>query len=73
MIDNSRDFTQAVKGALEKTGRYLVAEENDSSKAHQIPKSSTRPLPLGSVLAIVFLGGATIAVVLVVGTLITSR
>ena len=35
VIDNSRDFTQAVKGALEKTGRYLVAEENDSRKAHQ--------------------------------------
>jgi CheY-like chemotaxis protein len=35
VIDNSRDFTRAVKGALEKTGRYVVAEENDSSKAHR--------------------------------------
>jgi CheY-like chemotaxis protein len=35
LIDNSRDFTRAAKVALEKTGRYLVAEENDSRKAHQ--------------------------------------
>jgi CheY-like chemotaxis protein len=35
VIDNSRDFTHAAKVALEKTGRYVVAEENDSRKAHQ--------------------------------------
>ena len=35
IIDNSRDFTRAAKVALEKTGRYIVGEENDSSKAHQ--------------------------------------
>ena len=35
IIDNSRDFTHAAKVALEKTGRYVVREENDSSKAHQ--------------------------------------
>ena len=41
VIDNSRDFTQAVKGALERTGRYVVAQENDSRKAHQICHSHT--------------------------------
>jgi CheY-like chemotaxis protein len=35
IIDNSRDFTHAAKVALEKTGRYVVDEENDSSRAHQ--------------------------------------
>jgi putative two-component system response regulator len=35
IIDNSRDFTRAAKVALEKTGRYIVGEENDASKAHQ--------------------------------------
>jgi two-component system sensor histidine kinase/response regulator len=35
IIDNSRDFTHAAKAALEKTGRYVVEEENDASKAHQ--------------------------------------
>jgi CheY-like chemotaxis protein len=35
IIDNSRDFTHAAKVALEKTGRYLVSEENDASRAHQ--------------------------------------
>jgi CheY-like chemotaxis protein len=42
IIDNSRDFTHAAKVALEKTGRYVVCEENDSSKAHQTA-SSLRP------------------------------
>ena len=35
IIDNSRDFTHAAKVALEKTGRYVVDEENDPSRAHQ--------------------------------------
>ena len=35
IIDNNRDFTHSAKVALEKTGRYLVCEENDASKAHQ--------------------------------------
>jgi CheY-like chemotaxis protein len=39
IIDNSRDFTRAAKVALEKTGRYIVGEENDSSKAHQTARS----------------------------------
>ena len=39
IIDNSRDFTHAAKVALEKTGRYVVEEENDASKAHQTARS----------------------------------
>jgi CheY-like chemotaxis protein len=39
IIDNSRDFTRAAKTALEKTGRYMVAEENNASKAHQTARS----------------------------------
>jgi len=35
IIDNSRDFTRAAKVVLEKTGRYVVGEENDATKAHQ--------------------------------------
>jgi CheY-like chemotaxis protein len=35
IIDDNRDFTQSAKLALEGTGRYLVGEENDASKAHQ--------------------------------------
>jgi CheY-like chemotaxis protein len=35
IIDNNHDFTHSAKLSLEKTGRYFVAEENDSSKAHQ--------------------------------------
>jgi CheY-like chemotaxis protein len=39
IIDNSRDFTHAAKVALEKTGRYVVGEENNASKAHQTARS----------------------------------
>jgi CheY-like chemotaxis protein len=39
IIDNSHDFTHAAKVALEKTGRYVVAEENDSRKAHQTARN----------------------------------
>ena len=35
IIDNNRDFTHSAKLALERTGRYLVYEENDAGKAHQ--------------------------------------
>jgi CheY-like chemotaxis protein len=35
IIDNNRNFTYAAKRALEKTGRYVVGEENDPTKAHQ--------------------------------------
>ena len=35
IIDNNRDFTYSAKRALETTGRYLVCEENDASRAHQ--------------------------------------
>ncbi|MEN3370726.1 MAG: two-component system, OmpR family, response regulator [Verrucomicrobiota bacterium] len=39
IVDNSRDFTHAAKVALEKTGRYVVGEENDASKAHQTARN----------------------------------
>jgi CheY-like chemotaxis protein len=35
IVDNNRDFTHTAKRALEKTGSYLVFEENDATKAHQ--------------------------------------
>ena len=35
IIDNNRDFAHSAKLALERTGRYIVYEENDASKAHQ--------------------------------------
>jgi CheY-like chemotaxis protein len=35
IIDNNRDFAHSAKLALERTGRYIVYEENDGSKAHQ--------------------------------------
>ena len=35
IIDNNHDFTHSAKLSLEKTGRYFVVEENDSSRAHQ--------------------------------------
>ena len=39
IVDNNRDFTRSAKLALERTGRYLVCEENDSTKAHQTAQS----------------------------------
>jgi two-component system, OmpR family, response regulator len=35
IVDNDRNTTHLVKVLLEKTGSYLVFEENDSIKAHQ--------------------------------------
>jgi CheY-like chemotaxis protein len=35
IVDDNRDITRLVKILLEKTGRYLVLEENDAAKAHQ--------------------------------------
>jgi CheY-like chemotaxis protein len=35
IIDDNPDFTHSAKRALELSGRYLVAEENDPNKAHQ--------------------------------------
>jgi PleD family two-component response regulator len=35
IIDNDRHTTRLVKILLERTGRYLVLEENDPTKAHQ--------------------------------------
>ncbi len=35
IVDNDRESTHLVKILLERTGRYLVLEENDATKAHQ--------------------------------------
>jgi CheY-like chemotaxis protein len=35
IVDNDRDTTHLVKVLLERTGDYLVFEENDATKAHQ--------------------------------------
>ena len=35
IVDNDPDTTHLVKVLLERTGRYLVVEENDGAKAHQ--------------------------------------
>jgi CheY-like chemotaxis protein len=35
IVDNDRDSTHLVKTLLERTGRYLVLQENDATKAHQ--------------------------------------
>jgi CheY-like chemotaxis protein len=34
IVDNDKNTTHLIKVLLEKTGRYLVLEENDSTKAH---------------------------------------
>jgi CheY-like chemotaxis protein len=35
IVDNDKNTTHLVKVLLEKTGRYLVCEENDGDRAHQ--------------------------------------
>ena len=35
IVDNDRDTTHLVKVLLERTGHYLVLEENDATKAYQ--------------------------------------
>jgi two-component system, OmpR family, response regulator len=35
IVDKDRDSTHLVKTLLERTGRHLVLEENDATKAHQ--------------------------------------
>src|SRR5207245_3156516 len=35
IVDDDREITRLVKILLERTGRYLVLEENDAAKAHQ--------------------------------------
>jgi CheY-like chemotaxis protein len=39
IVDNDKNTTHLVKILLEKTGRYLVFEENDSTKAHQTARN----------------------------------
>jgi two-component system, OmpR family, response regulator len=39
IVDNDKNSTHLVKVLLEKTGRYLVFEENDSTRAHQTARN----------------------------------
>ena len=39
IVDNNRDFTDAARLGLERTGRYLVCEENDPTQAHRTAQS----------------------------------
>ena len=39
IVDNDESTTHLVKILLEKTGRYLVFEENDSTRAHQTARN----------------------------------
>jgi CheY-like chemotaxis protein len=39
IVDNDRNSTHLVKVLLEKTGRYLVFEENESTRAHQTARN----------------------------------
>ena len=39
IVDNDKNTTHLVKILLEKTGRYMVFEENDSPRAHQTARN----------------------------------
>jgi CheY-like chemotaxis protein len=39
IVDNDKNMTHLVKILLEKTGRYVVFEENDSTRAHQTARN----------------------------------
>ncbi len=39
IVDNDRESTRLVKILLERTGRYLVLEENDATRAHQTARN----------------------------------
>ncbi len=39
IVDNDKNTTHLVKILLEKTGRYVVFEENDSTRAHQTARN----------------------------------
>jgi CheY-like chemotaxis protein len=39
IVDNDQDSTHLVKALLERTGHYLVLEENDATKAHQTARN----------------------------------
>ena len=39
IVDNDKNSTHLVKVLLEKTGRYVVFEENDSTRAHQTARN----------------------------------
>jgi CheY-like chemotaxis protein len=39
IVDNNRDFTLSVRLGLERTGRYIVCEENDATRVNQAARS----------------------------------
>ena len=39
IVDNNRDFTLSAKLTLQRTGRYVVCEENDGSRTRQTARS----------------------------------
>ena len=39
IVDNDKNTTRLVRILLEKTGRYVVFEENDSTRAHQTARN----------------------------------
>lgn len=39
IVDNNRDFTLSAKLILQRTGRYVVCEENDASNTRQTARS----------------------------------
>jgi CheY-like chemotaxis protein len=43
IVDDDADITHLVKVLLERTGDYLVLEENDATKAHQSARNFRRP------------------------------
>src|SRR5438067_11729134 len=60
IVDNDKNTTHLVKILLEKTGRYLVFEENDSTKALQTARN-VRPDLIFLDLVMPDLDGAEIA------------
>jgi two-component system, OmpR family, response regulator len=61
IVDNDRNATHLVKVLLERTGVYLVLEENDSTKAHQSARSFRPDLILLDIVMPELDGGETAA------------
>src|SRR5260370_24335753 len=61
IVDNDPNTTHLVKVLLERTGRYLVLEENDSTKAHQSARNFRPDLILLDVVMLETDGGEVAA------------
>jgi CheY-like chemotaxis protein len=61
IVDNDPDTTHLVKVLLERTGQYLVLEENDSTKAHQSARNFRPDLILLDVVMLETDGGEVAA------------